>query len=61
MLDKDRLLVVSKSDMLDEELQTEMKEVLDKELKGVPYMFISSISNVGLVELKDKLWQMLNV
>ena len=60
MLDKDRLLVVSKSDMLDEELQTEMKQVLDKELNGVPYMFISSISNIGLVELKDKLWKMLN-
>jgi GTP-binding protein len=60
MLDKDRLLVVSKSDMLDEELKTEMKAVLDDELKGVPYMFISSISNIGLVELKDKLWKMLN-
>ena len=61
MLDKDRLLVVSKSDMLDEELQAEMKQVLDKELKGVPYMFISSVAQQGLVELKDKLWQMLNV
>ena len=47
--------------MLDEELQAEMKAVLDKELKGVPYMFISSVAQQGLVELKDKLWQMLNV
>jgi GTP-binding protein len=38
-----------------------MKAVLDKELKGVPYMFISSVAQQGLVELKDKLWQMLNV
>jgi GTP-binding protein len=61
MLDKDRLVVISKSDMLDEELKTELKAQLDKEFKGTPYMFISSITNVGLGELKDKLWKMLNV
>lgn len=60
MLDKDRLLVISKCDMLDDELKSEMKKQLDKELKGVPYMFISSVAQQGLVELKDKLWQMLN-
>ena len=61
MLDKDRLVVISKSDMLDEELKTELKAQLDSEFKGTPYMFISSITNVGLGELKDKLWKMLNV
>lgn len=61
MLDKDRLLVVSKSDMLDDELKAEMKSVLDKEIKGIPYLFISSVANQGLQELKDKLWQMLNL
>ena len=60
MLDKDRLLVVSKEDMLDEELKTEMKAQLDKELKGVPYLFISSVAQIGLQELKDELWKMLN-
>jgi GTP-binding protein len=60
MLDKERILVISKCDMLDEELQAEMRKGLDKSLKGVPYMFISSLANQGLVELKDKLWQMLN-
>ncbi len=60
MLDKDRLLVVSKSDMLDDELKTELKAQLDVELKGVPYMFISSIAQQGLTELKDTLWKMLN-
>ena len=60
MLDKDRLLVITKSDMLDEELKAEMKEELDEALKGVPYMFISAVANQGLQELKDKLWQMLN-
>ena len=37
-----------------------LKIQLDKEFKGTPYMFISSITNVGLGELKDKLWKMLN-
>jgi GTP-binding protein len=61
MLDKDRLLVISKSDMLDEELKKEMKQQLDKELKGLDYMFISSVAQQGLTELKDKLWKMLNI
>ncbi len=60
MLDKDKLLVISKCDMLDQELQTELKLLLDKELKKVPYLFISSVAQQGLQELKDKLWQMLN-
>ncbi len=59
MLDKDRLLVITKSDMLDDELKAEMKSELDIVLE-VPYMFISAVANQGLVELKDKLWQMLN-
>lgn len=60
MLDKDRLVVISKCDMLDDELKVELKNQLDKELKGTPYMFISSVAQQGLQELKDKLWQMLN-
>ena len=60
MLDKDRLVVISKSDMLDDDLQAEMKKQLDNDFKGIPYMFISSVAQQGLTELKDKLWQMLN-
>ncbi|MGL4583778.1 MAG: GTPase ObgE [Flavobacterium sp.] len=60
MLDKDRLLVITKCDMLDDELQGELKEQLDAELNEVPYMFISSVAQQGLTELKDKLWEMLN-
>ena len=60
MLDKERLIVVSKCDMLDAELQIEMKKQLDKDFAGIPYLFISSLSQLGLVELKDKLWKMLN-
>ncbi len=61
MLDKDRLVVVSKCDMLDEELQAELQIQLDKEFKGTDFMFISSVAQQGLTELKDKLWKMLNV
>ena len=60
LLDKDRLIAISKSDMLDEELMAEMKMELDKDFKEIPYMFISSVAQLGLVELKDRLWAMLN-
>ncbi|MFY8097366.1 MAG: GTPase ObgE [Flavobacterium sp.] len=60
MLDKDRLIVISKCDMLDDELQTELKEQLDQEFNGIEYMMISSISQQNLQQLKDKLWKMLN-
>ena len=60
MLDKERLLVISKCDMLDDELQAELKIQLDVEFKGIPYLFISSVAQQGLSELKDKLWKMLN-
>lgn len=57
LLDKERLLVVSKSDLLDDELQEAIAEELPK---GIEAMFISSAAHVGLTELKDKLWAMLN-
>ncbi len=60
LLDKDRLIGISKSDMLDEELKSEMKAELDIQFKGIPYLFFSSVAQQGLMELKDKLWGMLN-
>ncbi|SDB66459.1 GTP-binding protein [Flavobacteriaceae bacterium MAR_2010_188] len=59
MLDKERFIAISKSDMLDAELQAELKVELDKTLP-IDYMFISSVAQKGLTELKDKLWKMLN-
>ncbi|MBX9892046.1 MAG: GTPase ObgE [Chitinophagaceae bacterium] len=57
MLQKDFLIAISKSDMLDDEL----KEAISKELsKEVPHLFISSMTQQGLMELKDALWQILN-
>lgn len=59
MLDKDRLIAISKSDMLDDELKAELKSELDNHLNA-PYLFISSVAQQGLTQLKDKLWEMLN-
>ena len=55
MLDKQRILVITKSDLLDEELQEE----ITKELPEVKYHFISSVANLGLVTLNDIIWKML--
>lgn len=60
LLDKDRLIAISKSDMLDAELMDEMRVELDKDLKEIPYMFISSVAQQGISALKDRLWAMLN-
>ena len=59
ILDKERFIAISKSDMLDDELKAELKEELDKTLP-IKYMFISSVAQQGLTELKDNLWKMLN-
>src|SRR5690554_4205882 len=60
LLDKDRLIAISKSDMLDAELKEEMKALLKKELHDVDFLFISSVAQQGLTELKDALWNLLN-
>jgi GTP-binding protein len=57
LLDKDRLLAITKTDMLDDELEAEIKAELPE---GVHALFISSVAQKGLQELKDKLWEMLN-
>lgn len=57
LLDKQRLLAISKADMLDDELKEEIKQDLPK---GIDTLFISSVAQLGLMELKDKLWSMLN-
>ena len=56
LLDKRRILAISKSDMLDEELMFEMSRYLP----DVPYIFISSITGLGISSLKDILWRELN-
>lgn len=56
LLDKRRVLAITKSDLLDDELI----EALSEDLPGVPYVFISSVINMGITELKDLLWKELN-
>ena len=56
LLDKERFLVISKSDFLDEELKTEISKVLN----DIPHMFICSLTGEGILGLKDKIWQILN-
>lgn len=57
MLQKDFVIAISKSDMLDEEL----KDAIEQELPGdVPHVFISSVTGTGILQLKDLLWQTLN-
>ncbi|MEJ2003472.1 MAG: GTPase ObgE [Cyclobacteriaceae bacterium] len=57
LLDKKRLLAISKSDLLDEELMAEMKNELPEKQ---PYVFISSVAQQGLQTLKDELWKLLH-
>ncbi len=52
LLDKSRLLAISKSDMLDDELMTEIKS----NLPDIPHVFISSVADSGITELKDMIW-----
>ena len=57
LIDKPRILAISKSDLLDDEL----KEMLLPELPpDVPYLFMSAVAQQGLVELKDLLWKTIN-
>jgi len=57
LLDKPRVLAITKSDMMDEEL----KELVIPEIPtDVPYRFISSVAQQGLDELKDLLWETVN-
>ena len=57
LLDKQRVLAISKSDMLDEELENELAKELPSDL---PCIFISSLAQKGIVPLKDLLWKELN-
>jgi GTPase len=56
LMDKKRVLAISKSDMLDEELTNEIR----KDLPDLPRIFFSSITGQGLDRLKEMLWKVLN-
>ena len=56
LLDKSRVLAITKTDLLDEEMISEIKN----DLPNIPYVFISSVAQTGLSELKDLIWKELN-
>ena len=56
LLDKKRILAISKSDMLDEELMRE----IEQDLPDIPHIFISAVSQYNIPQLKDLIWQNLN-
>jgi GTP-binding protein len=57
LLHKPRLLAITKSDLLDAELEKLLKRELPKDIE---YIFISSITGKNIQQLKDKIWKMLN-
>ena len=57
LMQKPHLLAITKSDMLDEELMDEMKKELPE---NIPAIFISSVAQKGLIQLKDMLWESIN-
>jgi GTP-binding protein len=56
LLDKPRILAISKSDLIDDEL----KEDIEKRLPDIPHVFISAVAQTGLMELKDLIWKELH-
>lgn len=57
LLDKNRLLAISKADVVSEEDRIELKESIPAD---IPYMFISSVTQEGIEQLKDKIWHTIN-
>ncbi|MBO5805818.1 MAG: GTPase ObgE [Tidjanibacter sp.] len=57
LLDKQRLLAITKCDMIDDEIREHLQQTLPE---GIPAYFISSVAMQGITELKDALWQVLN-
>jgi GTPase len=57
LLHKNRILAITKCDMLDEQMMSEMQELLPK---GIPHIFISAVSNMNIDRLKDMIWNQIN-
>ena len=57
LLDKEKMLALTKSDLLDDELKNELKKEIPAGIKSV---FISSVAQIGLIELKDEIWKLIH-
>jgi GTP-binding protein len=62
LLHKNRMLGISKADLLDEELFDALKKEMDKKIKklNIPYVIFSSASGKNIQQLKDELWKLMN-
>ena len=60
LMDKDRIIAITKCDLINKSRISEIGLEIEKHIKNIPYCFISSVSNFGLTELKDDLWKVLN-
>jgi GTPase len=63
LLEKQRILAISKADLMDEELERDMTTEINKRLKGkskVPFIFFSSATGKNVMKLKDMIWEQLN-
>ena len=64
LLDKRRVIAITKCDMIDDELQEQLMNEIPEDkmndLMKVPVLFISAVTNKGIVELKDVLWSLMN-
>lgn len=56
LLDKERFLTISKADMLDDELMAEISQ----DLNDIPHLFFSSVTGYNIIQLKDRIWSILN-
>lgn len=57
LLDKSKIISISKADLLDEELKTEIRAKFKKQLPDIKLLFFSSATNEGITELKDEIWR----
>jgi GTP-binding protein len=60
LMDKDFIVVLSKCDLLDEELKSEYAEEMIKNFGEIPHCMISAVDQSGLLHLKDLIWKILN-
>lgn len=60
LLDKQRIIAISKSDLIDKKRKDKISDEIHKNIENISFNFISSVSNFGLKELKDSLWKVLN-
>jgi GTP-binding protein len=60
LIDKNFMIALSKCDLLDEELKTEYALEMKEAFGDIPHLMISSVSQMGMMELKDSLWRLIN-